>query len=89
MAGQWRSCTRVGANALRLRAVHTQPSPSLPYPLPPSFPFPSLPQVHYVLFAAEMDDYETFSHRLSTWNRGIGDGGFNKPKTFAPDPNLP
>ncbi|KAG8462710.1 hypothetical protein KFE25_004686 [Diacronema lutheri] len=45
--------------------------------------------VHYVLFAAEMDDYETFSHRLSTWNRGIGDGGFNKPKTFAPDPNLP
>lgn len=46
-------------------------------------------QVHYVLFASEMDDFEQFSQRLPTWNAGVGQGGFNKPKTFPPDHSLP
>lgn len=52
------------------------------------FRFPPT-QVHYVLFASEMDDYEQFSQRQSTWNAGVGQGGFNKPKTFPPDHALP
>lgn len=44
---------------------------------------------HFVLFASEMDGAEASSQRLSTWNAGVGEGGFHAAKTLPPDRSLP